>query len=84
MQGITDYANIIQTCVCTAGSAPCANSCANEYCAQAGYVASTGDACDNCLNKQLGTGGSCAHTVSTQCAADTSCNDYIVCADGCP
>jgi hypothetical protein len=85
--GIQDYITIIQNCVCGT-SGPCRTKCANEYCVD-GTVTTTGDACDTCLNTNLAAGAKCdaetaTGTINKQCTAATACNDYLVCANGCP
>lgn len=86
--GTTDYFNILANCLCTTGSAPCANACATEYCVTPGSVNQQGDPCYNCLVQYTGTGQTCDTStggpIDSACKAQTACNDYITCASGCP
>jgi len=83
--GPTTLFNAVQACVCGDGGGGCASTCATEYCQMAGKITTMNDACDMCIGNEMSpdAGGECLMPVENACMADTNCNAYVTCANGC-
>jgi hypothetical protein len=78
--GFTTLHDAAKSCVC-GSNGPCKTACANEFCADT--ASQSGDACSQCLNKNLAQGAPCYATVNSACQADPDCTAYESCYQPC-
>jgi hypothetical protein len=80
--GYQIFLNDVGQCICT-GSAPCASSCANEFCAGKPF-SSQNDPCQMCVQQNTAMGTTCYSQVKQECTSNATCQPFAACYLGCP